>query len=69
MKTETNKHLPRGWKTFYILLLSVYGISLFLLLKNDLELFLPVLVILFVFTDKSYKKITNSRDMKWSDLI
>ena len=69
MNTETNKHLPRGWKTFYILLLSVYGISLFLLLKNDLELFLPVLVILFVFTDKSYKKITNSRDMKWSDLI
>ena len=69
MKTEKNKPLPRGWKTFYILLLSVYGISLFLLLKNDLELFLPVVVLLFVITDKSYKKITNSRDVKWSDLI
>ena len=69
MKTETNKPLPRGWKTFYILLLSVYGISLFQLLKNDLELFLPVVVLLFVITDKSYKKITNSRDVKWSDMI
>jgi hypothetical protein len=38
-------------------------------LKNDLELLIPVVVILFVITDKSYKKITNSRDMKWSDLI
>jgi ABC-type multidrug transport system permease subunit len=69
LKTETNKSLPKGWKTFYVLLLSVYGISLFLLLKNDLELLIPVVVILFVITDKSYKKITNSRDMKWSDLI
>jgi len=69
MKTETNKPLPKGWKTFYILLLSVYGISLLLLLRNDLELFIPVFVILFVITDKSYKKITNSRDVKWSDLI
>jgi len=69
MKTETNKPLPRGWKTFYTLLLSVYGIAFFLLLKNDLELLLPMVVILFVITDKSYKKITNSRDVKWSDLI
>jgi len=69
MKTETNKSLPKGWKTFYVLLLSVYGISLFLLLKNDLELLLPVVVILFVIMDKSYKKITNSRDVRWSDLI
>jgi len=69
MKTETNKSLPRGWKTFYLLLLSVYGISFYLLLKNDLELLLPLVVILFVITDKSYKKITNSRDVKWSDLI
>jgi inner membrane protein involved in colicin E2 resistance len=69
MKTETNKPLPRGWKIFYILLLSVYGISFYLLLKNDLELLLPVVVILFVITDKSYKKITNSREVKWSDLI
>jgi inner membrane protein involved in colicin E2 resistance len=69
MKTETNKSLPKGWKTFYTLLLSVYGISFYLLLKNDLELLLPVVVILFVFTDKSYKKITNSRDVRWSDLI
>ena len=69
MKTETNKPLPRGWKTFYVLLLSVYGISFYLLMKNDLELLLPVVVILFVITDKSYKKITNSRDVKWSDLI
>jgi hypothetical protein len=69
MQIESNKPLPRGWKTFYILLLSVYGISLFLLLKYDLELLLPVLVILFVITDNSYKKITNSRDVKWSDLF
>ena len=69
MKTETNKPLPRGWKTFYLLLLSVYRISFYLLLKNDLELLLPVVVILFVITDKSYKKITHSRDVKWSDLI
>jgi ABC-type multidrug transport system permease subunit len=69
MKTETNKPLPRGWKTFYVLLLFVYGFSLFLLLKNDLELLIPVVVILFVITDKSYKKITNSRDVKWSDLF
>jgi inner membrane protein involved in colicin E2 resistance len=69
MKTETNKPLLRGWKTFYLLLLSVYGISFFLLLKNDLELLLPVVVILFVIMDKSYKKITNSRDVRWSDLI
>jgi len=69
MKTETNKPLPRGWKTFYTLLLSVYGIAFFLLLKNDLELLLPMVVILFVITDKSYKKITNSRDVRWSDLF
>ena len=69
MQIESNKPLPRGWKTFYILLLSVYGIFLFLLLKYDLELLLPVLVILFVITDKSYKKITNSRDVKWRDLF
>ena len=69
MQIESNKPLPRGWKTFYILLLSVYGISLFLLLKYDLELLHPVLVILFVITDKSYKKITDTRDVKWRDLF
>ncbi len=69
MKTEDNKTLPKGWKTFYLLLLSFYGISFYLLLKNDLETSIPFLIILFVITEKSYKRLTNSRDVKWSDLI
>ncbi len=69
MKTETNKTLPKGWKTFYLLLLSFYGMSFYLILKNDLESLLPFLVILFVISEKSYKRLTNSRDVKWSDLI
>ena len=31
MKTELNKTLPKGWKIFYLLLLSFYGISFYLL--------------------------------------
>ncbi len=69
MRTETNKKLPKGWKIFYLLLLIVYAFSLFILLKNDLELFIPVLVIFLFLSENSYKKITNSRDVKWIDLF
>ncbi len=69
MKIETNKTLPKGWKTFYFLLLSFWGISLYILLKNNLESLLPFLIILFVISEKSYKRHKNSRDIKWSDLI
>ena len=69
MNLETNKKLPKGWKTFYISLLSVLGILRYQLMINDLELFIPVLIILFSITEKKYKKINNSRDVKWSDVI
>ncbi len=69
MRTETNKTLPKGWKIFYLLLLIVYAFSLYMLLKNDLDFFIPVLVIFLFLSENSYKRITNSRDVKWFDLF